>query len=48
MGLAPKSEFLIGVNHVVLGILAVIMRVRRWLELRFDAIEFYSFIQKPL
>lgn len=37
--LALKSEFLIEANHVVLGILAVIMGVGRWLELRLDTIE---------
>jgi putative copper resistance protein D len=40
-GMALKSEFLIEVNHIVLGILAITMGVGRWLELRLDAIESY-------
>jgi putative copper resistance protein D len=40
-GLILKSEFLAEVNHVVLGVLAVIMGVGRWLELRLDTTESY-------
>lgn len=38
---ALKSEFLIEVNHAALGILAVVMGVGRWLELRLESAEGY-------
>lgn len=40
-GLPLKSEFLIEAYHAVLGVLAVVMGVGRWLELRLEAAHSY-------